>query len=86
MKGFSKLLYEHLITRQKYNKLKLKLDVKCEEYDNKMTELRTEKRIYMKQKEIWENKLKEQEKEIIDLKNEITLLKKRKKRVDKNEK
>lgn len=80
-------IYEHLITRKKYNKLKLKYDVKCEELENKVTELITEKRIHIKRQYVWENTLHKQEQEIIELKQEISDLKRkaRKKREKKNE-
>lgn len=64
----TKAIYEHLITRRKYNTLKLKLDVAREDLEKKTVELNTQKRIRLKEKEIWENKLKEQEEEIIKLK------------------
>lgn len=64
----TKAIYEHLITRKKYNTLKLKLDVAREDLEKKTIELSTQKRIRLKEKEIWENKLKEQEEEIIKLK------------------
>lgn len=68
MGKLTKNLYEHLKTRKKYNTLKLKYDVKCDELERKTVELNTERRIHLKQKEVWENKLKEQEEEIIKLK------------------
>ena len=63
-----KVLYEHLITKRKYNKLKLRLDVVREELQNKSVELNTERQIYQKRQIIWEAKIKEQEEEIIKLK------------------
>lgn len=84
MKDFTRHIYEHLITKRKYNKLKIKLDVKTEEFDKKVVELNTERRIHNKQREVWENKIKEQEKTIIDLKEKLRNLRRRKR--DKNEK
>ena len=52
----------------KYNKLKTKLETKQEEYDKKVLELYTEKKLHKREKEIWEQALKEQEEEIIRLK------------------
>lgn len=52
----------------KYNKLKLKLESKQEEYDKKVLELYTERKLHKREKEIWEEALKEQEQEIIRLK------------------
>lgn len=63
-----KSIYEHLRTKKKYNTLKLKYEVAKEELEKKQVELNTERRIHLKQKEIWEKKLKEQEEEIIRLK------------------
>lgn len=68
MKRMIKMFYEHIITRKKYNVLKLKLDVVKDDLEKKQVELNTERRIHLKQKEIWEQKLKEQEQEIIRLK------------------
>lgn len=61
-------LYEHLITKRKYNKALLKIDVLRDELEKKSTELNVERRIHNKQKEVWEEKLKEQEEKIIELK------------------
>lgn len=63
-----KHIYEHLKTRKKYNSLQLKYDVKCEELERKQVELNTERRINQKKQEVWEKTLKEQEEEIIKLK------------------
>ena len=68
MKNFISRLYEHLKTRKKYNTLQLKYDVLKEELENKTTELNVERRKYLKMKDLWEQKLKEQEEEIIKLK------------------
>lgn len=85
MKNFTTHVYEHLITKRKYNKLKIKLDVKAEELEKKIVELNTERRVHNKQREVWENKIKEQEQQILELKEKLRLLRKRK-RDDKNEK
>lgn len=66
--GIKKAIYEHLITKKKYNTLKLKYEVAREELEKKQVELNTERRIHLKQKEIWEQKLKDQQEEIIKLK------------------
>lgn len=63
-----KAIYEHLITKKKYNTLKLKYEVVREDLEKKQVELNTERRIRLKEKEIWEQRLKEQEEEIIKLK------------------
>ena len=87
-KDFSKAVFEHLKTRKKYNTLMLKYEMVREDLEKKQVELSTQKRINLKEKEIWESKLKEQEKDIIDLKIEIKKLKsksRKKKGSDKNE-
>lgn len=61
-------IYEHLVTKKKYNTLKIKLEVTQEELERKIIELNTERRINLKRKETWEKTLKEQEEEIIKLK------------------
>ena len=66
--NFKKAIYEHLKTRKKYNTLLLKYEVAREDLEKKTVELNTQKRINLKEKEIWEQKLKEQEEEIIKLK------------------
>lgn len=82
MKKLFKNLYEHFKTKKKYNTLLLKYEVAREDLEKKQVELSTQKRINLKEKEIWEQKLKEQEEQIISLKNEITELKRRKKKSD----
>lgn len=67
MSRIFKHLYDHLITKKKYNTLKLKYDVAREDLEKKQVELNTERRIHLKQKEVWEKKLKDQEEEIIKL-------------------
>ena len=66
--SFTKALWEHLKTRKKYNTLLLKYEVAREDLEKKQVELNTQKRINLKEKEIWEQRLKEQEEEIIKLK------------------
>lgn len=66
--NLSKAIWEHLKTKKKYNTLLLKYEVLQEDYDKKVVELNTEKRIYLKRQEVWEAKLKEQEEKIIELK------------------
>lgn len=67
MSRIFKYLYEHLVTKKKYNTLKLKYEVAREDLEKKQVELNTERRIHLKQKEVWEKKLKDQEEEIIKL-------------------
>lgn len=68
MNNLSKAIWEHLKTKKKYNTLLLKYEVAREDLEKKQVELNTQKRINLKEKEIWEAKLKEQEEEIIKLK------------------
>lgn len=66
--SFTKAIWEHLKTKRKYNTLLLKYEVAREDLEKKQVELNTQKRINLKEKEIWEQRLKEQEEEIINLK------------------
>lgn len=52
-------IYEHLKTKKKYNTLQLKYDVKCEELEHKVLELNTEKKLRVKQQEIFNDKLQQ---------------------------
>ena len=63
-----KNLFEHLKTKKKYNTLKIKYEVARDELERKQVELNTERRIHTKRQAVWEEKLKEQEEEIIKLK------------------
>lgn len=76
-------IYEHLKTRKKYNTLELKYDVKCEELDHKVLELNTEKRVRIKQQDIFNERLQELLELNLKLKEENTKLKKE---IKKNEK
>ena len=66
--SLKKAIWEHLITKRKYNTLQLKLEVARDDLERKQVELNTERRIRLKEKEVWEQRLKEQEEEIIKLK------------------
>lgn len=68
MNKLVKAIYTHLITKPKYNSLKLKYDIKCEDLQKAQVELNTTRMIYKKKEEIWNKVLKEQEEEIIKLK------------------
>lgn len=61
-------IYEHLITKRKYKRLEIKLDVLREELDRKTTELNIERQVWKKKQNIWENTLLKQEQEIVELK------------------
>lgn len=69
-------IYEHLITKKKYNTLKLKYDVKCEELERKVLEYNTEKRVRIKQQEIFNEKLQNLLETNLDLNEKLTKVKK----------
>ena len=69
-------IYEHLITKRKYNTLKIKYDVKCEELEHKVLELNTEKRVRIKQLNLFNERIQELIEENLKLKEQITKLKK----------
>lgn len=79
-------IYEHLKTRRKYNTLQLKYDVKCDELDHKIMELATERKIRVKQKDLMETRINELVEENLELKEQLTKLKKEIKGKKKNEK
>lgn len=69
-------IYEHLITKRKYNTLKLKYDVKCDELEHKILELNTERRVRVKQQDLFNERIQELLEENLKLKEQITKLKK----------
>lgn len=69
-------IYEHLKTRKKYNTLELKYDVKCEELEHKVLELNTEKRVRMKQQDLFEERIKELTEKNLKLLEQVATLKK----------
>ena len=81
-----KHVYEHLKTRKKYNTLEIKLIGAREDVERLGVEKNTQKRIFDIKKDIWENTLKEQEEEIIKLKQEIVNLKAKAKEKNKKKK
>lgn len=66
--SIKKAIFEHLITKKKYNTLKIKLDGARENIERLGVEKKTQKRIFEIKQTIWEQTLKEQEEEIIELK------------------
>ena len=68
MKKFCKAFWEHLKTKRKYNTLMIKYEAVKEDLEKKQVELNTQRRIFMKKQDIWEQTLKEQEEELIKLK------------------
>ena len=69
-------IYEHLKTRKKYNTLEIKYQAKCEELDDRVIQLNTEKRIKKKQQELYSEKIEELTTKIIEQKELIAKLKK----------
>lgn len=68
MKNYFKDMIESKRLKKKYNTLQLKYEILQEELEKKTIQLNTEKRINLKRKQMWEQQLKEQELEIIELK------------------
>ena len=71
-----KEILEHLKTRKKYNTLEIKYQAKCEELDDRVIQLNTEKRIKKKQQELYSDKIEELTTKIIEQKELIAKLKK----------
>lgn len=69
-------IYEHLITKKKYNTLQLKYEVKCDDLQHKILELNNEKKIRIKQQDIFNKRLSELVEENLKLKEQIIKLKK----------
>jgi hypothetical protein len=69
-------IYEHLITKKKYNTLKLKYEVKCDDLQHKILELNNEKKVRIKQQDIFNKRLSELVEENLKLKEQLTKLKK----------
>lgn len=69
-------IYEHLKTKKKYNTLQLKYDVKCDELQAKIVELNTEKRVKIKQQELYEEKIKELTEKNVELQTKLAETKK----------
>lgn len=66
-KGFFSRLIEHFATKTKLNKMTIKYNVKCEEYDEARRRNDSEKKVREHMKETYEQSLKEITKEKIDL-------------------
>lgn len=63
-----KHVYEHLKTKKKYNTLELKYNVKCEELEEKIIELNTERRTRRIEKQKFEEQIAKLVEENIKLK------------------
>ena len=77
-------IYEHLKTKKKYNTLQLKYDVKCDELEHKILELNTEKKIRVKQQDLFNQRIQELLEENLELKESVSKLKRKLKGVKKN--
>lgn len=77
-------IYEHLKTRRKYNTLQLKYDVKCDELEKKVLELNVEKKVRLKQQDLFNERLQELVEENLKLKEDVTKLKKELREMKKN--
>jgi hypothetical protein len=77
-------IYEHLKTRRKYNTLQLKYDVKCDELEKKVLELNVEKKVRLKQQDLFNERLQELLEENLKLKEDVTKLKKELRELRKN--
>ena len=78
-------IYEHLKTKKKYNTLELKYNVKCEELEHKILELNTEKKLRIKQQDIFNDRLQalietnlKLNEDLVKVKRELKELKKKK--------
>lgn len=78
-------IYEHLKTKKKYNTLELKYNVKCEELEHKILELNTEKKLRIKQQDIFNERLQalietnlKLNEDLVKAKRELKELKKKK--------
>ena len=63
-----KHVYEHLKTKKKYNTLELKYNVKCQELEEKIVELNTERRTRRIEKQKFEEQIAKLVEENIKLK------------------
>lgn len=77
-------IYEHLITKGKYNTLKLNYDIKCNDYDRKVIELKVEQQQRKRETDIFDKKLQELLEENMKLKEDLTKTKRDLKELKKN--
>lgn len=72
-----KQIYEHLITKKKYNTLALKYKIKCDEYDEKVIDVDAQKRINRVERNQYEERIREYVEELSKKEEEISKLKKK---------
>lgn len=70
-------IYEHLITKKKYNTLKLKYKIKNDEYEEKVIEVDAQKRINRSERNQYEERIREYIEELSKKEEEISKLKKK---------
>ena len=63
-------IYEHLITKRKFNREIIKNQILQDDLERKTVQLKAERRIHEVQREVWEKALKKQEEELVELKKE----------------
>ena len=68
MKKFFKAIYEHLITKRKYNTLMIKYETAIQDRRKVEAQYEVKKDIFEIRQREWEKALKEQEEQIIELK------------------
>lgn len=68
-------IYEHLKTRKKYNTLMIQRDVLQDDYDKKVLEMNTEKRLRLVEKDKYEEEIRKNIEKIVKLKEENKKLK-----------
>lgn len=85
MSSLGKAIYEHLITKKKYNRKCIELDVAKEDIQRHILLKAEQKKLFNEEKELWEQTLKEQEEEIIKLKKKLVKVKNENKEISKKE-
>jgi len=85
--SITKAIYEHLITKPKYNRKSLEVEVLKEDIARLKIQMKEQEKAFDIKKTIWEETLKDQEEEIIKLKRRnaknVGINKRRKKNPDK---
>ena len=73
--SISKAIYEHLITKKKYNVKCIEAEALKEDIKKRDILMNEQKNIFNTKKAVWEETLKDQEEQIIKLKKQIKKLK-----------